>query len=496
MLGNGSKFMNKTAKNKKSNKSNNSATKTTPPNCSTENIAPVSPLQFKTVSPKTTKITVFGTGYVGLVSGVCLAELGYKVLCVDIDPQKIATLKKGKSPIYERDMDKLLTQNIANKRLSFTTNPSEGVEHGDFIFIAVGTPSTNYGAANLQYVYDVARDIGRYLKHPCVVVNKSTVPIGTGDTVKDIVKEELVKRKVQIDFALASNPEFLKQGDAIADFMRSDRVIIGADDQQTMKLMEQLYAPLNARLVTMEIRSAEFSKYAANAFLATKISFINEMAMLAERFGADIKSIRVGIGTDPRIGMEFLNAGCGYGGSCFPKDVKALIWMARACDCEVPLFEAVENINFRQKCIIFSRLKKYFKNNLRDKKIALWGLAFKPETDDMRDAPSRMLMELLWQEGATVQAYDPVAMDVARKIYGDHPGLTLCSSASEALAGADALAIVTEWQEFRNPDFNLIKNKLRQPLIFDGRNLYEPEKMREMKIKYFNIGRRNFYENA
>lgn len=440
---------------------------------------------------QTKKITVFGTGYVGLVTGVCFADLGpdYDVMCVDINQEKINLLQQGKSPIYEKGMEEILAKNIAANRLHFTTDVATGVKHGDFLFIAVGTPSTYYGSADLGFVYDVARDIGRYMEKPCIVVGKSTVPVGSGDKVKNIITEELAQRGVDIAFTIASNPEFLKQGDAIKDFAKSDRIIIGANDSETLKKMEELYTPLNAPIVSMDIRSAEFAKYAANAFLATKISFINEMAILAEELGVDVKNIRKGIGTDPRIGMEFLNAGCGYGGSCFPKDVKALIWTARECGCEVQLFEAVENINFRQKCLIFNRLKKHFKQNLRGKRIALWGLAFKPDTDDMREAPSRMLMELLWQEGAVVQAYDPVAMNEAQHIYGTRTDLILCPNTTATLENADALAIVTEWQEFRNPDFNLIKNKLRHPVIFDGRNLFEPQDMLSLGIEYFSIGR-------
>jgi UDPglucose 6-dehydrogenase len=441
------------------------------------------------------KITIFGTGYVGLVTGVCLAEIGNDVMCVDTNPERVYPLQQGKSPIYERGMDEILAKNIAAKRLHFTMDAAEGIKHGDFIFIAVGTPSATYGSANLQYVYDVARSIGKNIDHPCIVVNKSTVPVGTGDKVKNIIEAELKQRNAKIAFSLVSNPEFLKQGDAISDFMHADRVIIGSDNDEALAKMQQLYAPTNSRIVTMDIRSAELSKYAANAFLATKISFINEMAMLAEKFGADIKNIRLGIGTDPRIGMDFLNAGCGYGGSCFPKDVKALIWMARECGSEVPLFDAIENINIRQKCIIFNRLMKYFKNNLKNKRIALWGLAFKPNTDDMRDAPSRVLMELLWQEGAIVQAYDPVAMQEAKRIYGSKPDFILCSNINETLENADALAVVTEWQQFANPDFNLIKNKLRSPIIFDGRNLYDPQKVAAIGLEYHGIGRGIKHDN-
>lgn len=437
-----------------------------------------------------TKVTVFGAGYVGLVTAVCIAHLGYPVICVDTDREKIDLLKQGKSPIYENGMEEILAENLAAQRLYFTTDAKVGIENADFIFIAVGTPATNYGAADLQYVYSVAVSVGQHLSKPCVVVNKSTVPIGTGDRVKEIISEELTKRGKKVDFSIASNPEFLKQGVAINDFMHSDRVIIGADDPAALAKMEEFYAPLNARLITMDIRSAEFAKYAANAFLATKISFINEIAHLASKLGADIASIRLGIGTDPRIGLEFLNAGCGYGGSCFPKDVKALMWIAHECDCPAPLFEAVENINFRQKTLLFSRIKQYFKRNLRGKRIALWGLAFKPQTDDMRDAPSRILMELLWQEGAIVQAYDPVAMQHAKNIYGERADFILCPSPNAALQNADVLAIVTEWQEFRNPDFALIKKQLSHPAIFDGRNLYDPKQVSAMGIEYYDIGRK------
>ena len=437
------------------------------------------------------KITIFGTGYVGLVTGVCLAELGNDVLCVDTNPEKIYALQHGQSPIYERGMDELLAKNIAASRLHFTLDALEGVKHGDFLFIAVGTPSATYGSANLQFVYEVARNIGKYLDHEVIVVNKSTVPVGTGDKIKNIITREIDLRKnCHINFTVVSNPEFLKQGDAIADFMHADRVIIGSDDSEALAKMKNLYAPTGSRLVTMDIRSAELSKYAANAFLATKISFINEMAMLAEKFGADIKNIRLGIGTDPRIGMDFLNAGCGYGGSCFPKDVKALIWMARESGSEVPLFDAVENINTRQKCTIFNRLMKRFKNNLSNKRIALWGLAFKPNTDDMRDAPSRVLMELLWQEGAIVQAYDPVAMKEAQRIYGSRPDLILTPNMTDALDNADVLVVITEWQEFMHPDFNLIKKKLLHPVIFDGRNLYDPQQVAKIGLEYYGIGRK------
>lgn len=440
------------------------------------------------------KVSVFGTGYVGLVTGVCFAELGYDVVCVDINEEKIDLLKKGISPIYEPSMEELLAKNIKEGSIKFTTNVKDGVQHGDFLFLAVGTPSATYGSADLQYVYSVARSIGKNLAKESIVVDKSTVPVGTGNKVKAIIQEELDKRKVKYKFAVVSNPEFLKQGDAINDFMKSDRIIIGADDPKILERVKKFYEPVNAQVVVMDIHSAELAKYAANAYLATKISFINEMAMLAEKLGADINAIKQGIGTDPRIGMDFLNAGCGYGGSCFPKDVKALIWMARECGVEVPLFDAVENINIRQKCIIFNRLKKFFNNNLKGRIIALWGLAFKPNTDDMRDAPSKVLLELLWQEGAIVKAYDPVAMKEARRIYGERPDLIFCDTKELTLEGAEALVLVTEWNEFRTPDFSMLKQKLHYPVIFDGRNLFDPAKMAVLGFEYFGIGRKKPHE--
>lgn len=435
------------------------------------------------------KITVFGTGYVGLVTGICLAEIGHDVMCVDPNVDKINILKQGKSPIYERGLDELLTKNLAAKKISFTTDAILGINHGDYFFIAVGTPSSSDGSADLQYVYAVARAIGKHLNHDAIVVNKSTVPVGTGDKVKIIIKKELDQRAAHFKFDVVSNPEFLKQGDAVKDFMRSDRIIIGANNDKILKRMCSLYASLPTKIVSMDVRSAELSKYAANAFLATKISFINEIAQFAEKFGADVDKIRDGIGSDSRIGYDFLHAGCGYGGSCFPKDVSALVWMAREYAIESPLFNAVENINLRQKHLIFNRLKRYF-GDLEDKIIALWGLAFKPHTDDMREAPSRALLESLWRVGAKVQAYDPVAMLEAERIYGKRDDLKLCKTAENALENADVLVIVTEWDEFRHPDFALIKAKLHRPVIFDGRNLFCPEAMKDLSIEYYGIGRK------
>jgi len=434
-------------------------------------------------------ITIFGTGYVGLCTGVCLAELGHRVICVDTNPSIIKMLQEGKSPIYEPGMDELLSKNIKAKRITFTLDQVFAIKQSEYLFIAVGTPSAADGSADLQYVYAVAKTIGQNMDHECVVVDKSTVPVGTGDKVKAIITKELAKCKAKVKFYLVSNPEFLKQGDAINDFMHADRVILGADDPAALEKIHKLYKSTHSKIVTMDLRSAELSKYAANAFLATKISFINEIAQFAEQFGADIHNVRLGIGTDPRIGLHFLQAGCGYGGSCFPKDVQALIWMAREYGIESPLFNAVESINTRQKHLIFNRIKKYF-GDLEGKVIALWGLAFKPNTDDMRAAPSKVLLESLWRSGAKVQAYDPVAMPTARRIYGERRDFTLCSTAAEALANADALVVITEWEEFLHPDFALIKKKIKNKVIFDGRNLYQPAEMNRLGITHFPVGRK------
>jgi len=435
------------------------------------------------------KVTVFGTGYVGLVTGICLAEIGHDVICVDTNVDKINGLRQGKSPIYEPGLDELLAKNLRSKKIIFITDAITGVHHGDYLFIAVGTPSASDGSADLQYVYAVARSIGQNLNHNAIIINKSTVPVGTGDKVKAIIKKELLKRQSHFAFDIVSNPEFLKQGDAVNDFMHSDRVIIGSDSEEVFKRMCALYEPLQTKIVEMDVHSAELSKYAANAFLATKISFINEIAQFAEKFGADVEKVRLGIGSDSRIGNHFLLAGCGYGGSCFPKDVNALVWMAREFGIESPLFNAVENINLRQKHLIFNRLKKYF-GDLEGKVIALWGLAFKPNTDDMREAPSRVLLESLWRVGVTVQAYDPVAMSEVEKIYGKRNDLRLYKTRDEVLNNADALVIVTEWEEFRKPDFKAIKSQLHVPVIFDGRNLFNPQDMQDLGIEYYCVGRK------
>ena len=435
------------------------------------------------------KVTVFGTGYVGLVTGVCLAEIGHEVLCVDVDAAKLKLIEAGKSPIYEPGLDELLTKNLTAGRFKVTLDALAGVQFGDFIFIAVGTPAAADGTADLHYVYNVAENIGKFLDHEAIIVDKSTVPVGTGDHVEAIIGRELAKRNLKHHFAVVANPEFLKQGDAVRDFLHADRIIVGSGDEVALQKMQELYRNLNqVKVITMDRRSAELTKYAANAFLATKISFINEIAQFAEKFGADVAKIRDGIGSDPRIGYHFLRAGCGYGGSCFPKDVSALIGLAREYGIESPLFNAVENINLRQKHLLFNRVHQYL-GNLEGKRIALWGLAFKPDTDDMREAPSRVLMESLWRTRAIVQAYDPVAEGTTRKLYGERNDLILCATKEETLQNADLLVIVTEWKEFLQVDWNLVKNSLRFPVVFDGRNLFEKKALAKYGIEYHGIGR-------
>jgi UDPglucose 6-dehydrogenase len=438
------------------------------------------------------KVSVFGSGYVGLVTGACLAEVGNEVVCIDIDASKIERLNRGESPIHEPGLDALIQRNMAAGRLRFTTDADLAVEHGLFQFIAVGTPPDEDGSADLRYVLAVARSIGERLKQYRIVVNKSTVPVGTADKVRETIANVLRERGEAMEFDVVSNPEFLKEGAAIEDFMKPDRVVVGTDNPRTTELLRALYAPFNRnhdRLVCMDIRSAELTKYAANAMLATKISFMNELANLAERLGADIEKVRVGIGSDPRIGYHFIYPGCGYGGSCFPKDVKALECTARAAGYAAELLQAVENVNNRQKEKLFEKIKAYFGDGLSGKTVALWGLAFKPNTDDMRDAPSRVLMEALWKENVKVRAFDPVAMREAARIYGERADLTLCETPNAALQGADALVVVTEWSVFRSPDFEHIKSLLSHPAVFDGRNLYDPVAMRAMGFDYFAIGR-------
>ena len=438
------------------------------------------------------KVTIFGSGYVGLVTGACLAEVGNEVVCVDIDQGKIDRLNQGEVPIHEPGLDSLIQRNRTAGRLRFTTDVDEGVAHGLFQFIAVGTPPDEDGSADLQYVTAVARSIGERMADYRIIVNKSTVPVGTADRVRETVGAALAGRQTHVEFDVVSNPEFLKEGAAIDDFMKPDRIVVGADNPRTTELLRALYAPFNRnhdRLVCMDIRSAELTKYAANAMLATKISFMNELANLAERLGADIEKVRVGIGSDPRIGYHFIYPGCGYGGSCFPKDVKALERTARDVGYPAQLLQAVEGVNERQKLTLFEKLHAYFEGDLTGKTLAVWGLAFKPNTDDMREASSRVLMENLWAAGARVRAFDPVAMEETRRIYGDRPDLTLCDSPEAALEGADALAIVTEWNVFRSPDFDGIRQALARPAIFDGRNLYDPVQLRAQGFDYFGIGR-------
>ena len=438
------------------------------------------------------KVTIFGSGYVGLVTGACLAEVGNEVVCVDIDQGKIDRLNQGEVPIHEPGLDAIIARNRAAQRLRFTTDVDLGVAHGLFQFIAVGTPPDEDGSADLQYVTAVARAIGERLHDYRIVVNKSTVPVGTADKVRDTIRAVLSERQAAIEFDVVSNPEFLKEGAAIEDFMKPDRIVVGTDNPRTTELLRALYAPFNRnhdRLVCMDIRSAELTKYAANAMLATKISFMNELANLAERLGADIEKVRVGIGSDPRIGYHFIYPGCGYGGSCFPKDVKALERTAREVDYSAQLLQAVEGVNERQKLRLFEKLAAYFQGRLQGRTFALWGLAFKPNTDDMREASSRVLMERLWAAGARVRAFDPVARDEARRLYGERADLVLCDSPEATLEGADALVIVTEWNVFRSPDFDMIRSTLSHPAIFDGRNLYDPTRLKSLGFHYFGSGR-------
>ena len=438
------------------------------------------------------KVTVFGTGYVGLVTGTCLADVGHDVLCVDIDQKKVDNLKNGIIPIFEPGLDSIVKQSVQNGLLNFTTDMDQAVHHGELQFIAVGTPSGEDGSADLQYVVAVAKTIGQRMNGYKVVVNKSTVPIGTAEKVSDALASELRARNLAVPFDVVSNPEFLKEGAAINDFMKPDRIVVGTDSDRAEKLLRELYAPFNRnhdRMIFMDVRSAELTKYAANAMLATKISFINEMANLAEKLGADIEQVRNGIGADPRIGYQFIYPGCGYGGSCFPKDVKALINIAKNVDYQASLMEAVDRVNQAQKSKLFTYITKHFGGNLKGKTFALWGLAFKPNTDDMREAPSRVLIEALWAAGAKVQAYDPVAMDETQHIYGLRDDLKLVGTKEAALEKADALVICTEWKTFRAPNFELIKNTLVNPVVFDGRNLYEPDRMLEHGFDYYAVGR-------
>jgi len=438
------------------------------------------------------RLTIFGSGYVGLVTGACMAEMGNDVICVDIDEEKIERLKSGDVPIYEPGLEAYIQRNQEAGRLTFTTDFEQGVAHGLFQFVAVGTPPGEDGSADLQHVLAVAETIGTQMQDYRIVVDKSTVPVGTADKVSAVIQAALDKRDLSLEFDVVSNPEFLKEGDAINDFMKPDRIVVGTDNPRTTELLHALYEPFNRsrdRMITMDVRSAELTKYAANAMLATKISFMNELANLAEGVGADIEMVRFGIGSDPRIGYQFIYPGAGYGGSCFPKDVRALARSASTVGYKAQLLESVEEVNNRQKLRVFEKVCAYFGNDLAGKTIALWGLSFKPNTDDMREASSRVLMEALWKAGASVKAYDPESMDETRRIYPEEEALTLCDTASEVLVGADALVIMTEWQEFRSPDFDLIKESLTTPVIFDGRNLYDPVALATIGIDYYGIGR-------
>jgi UDPglucose 6-dehydrogenase len=439
------------------------------------------------------KVTVVGTGYVGLVTGACLAEMGNHVVCLDVDERKIRTLNAGGIPIHEPGLEEIVRRNAAAGRLQFTTDAAAAVAHGTMQFIGVGTPPDEDGSADLQYVLAAATSIGRHMTDYKVIVDKSTVPVGTADKVREAVRAALAARGVgDMAFAVVSNPEFLKEGAAVEDCMRPDRIIFGADDERAVLLMRALYTPFmrnHDRLQLMDVRSAEFTKYAANAMLATRISFMNELALLAERVGADIESVRKGIGSDPRIGTHFLYPGTGYGGSCFPKDVKALIACGRENGVALRVLQAVEDTNERQKHVLVDKIVARFGEDLSARRFAIWGLAFKPNTDDMREAPSRVIVAELARRGAELQAYDPVAMSEAARVMEGTPGLRFAASQSDALAGADALVVVTEWKEFRNPDFDEMKTALKQPLIFDGRNLYDPALMQLSGIEYHGIGR-------
>jgi UDPglucose 6-dehydrogenase len=438
------------------------------------------------------RVTIFGSGYVGLVTGACLAEAGNDVHCVDIDAAKVGKLKEGHVPIHEPGLDTMIRRNLDAGRMQFTTDAQGAIAHGLFLLIAVGTPPDEDGSADLRHVIAVARTIGENLDRYAVVITKSTVPVGTADKVKAEIAAALERRGVSIEFDVVSNPEFLKEGAAVADFMKPDRVVVGTDNPRTMELLRALYEPFtrnHERFVVMDVRSAELTKYAANAMLATRISFMNELAHIAERTGADIEKVRMGIGSDPRIGYSFIYPGMGYGGSCFPKDVRALVRTAQELDYDARLLSAVEQVNLAQKTFLLAKIERHFGGQLRGRKIALWGLAFKPNTDDMREASSLHLIDGLLAAGCTVAAFDPVAMAEAQRVLGERAGLSYTDDPYAALTGADALAVATEWQQFRSPDYDRIKATLRQPVIFDGRNIYSPELLEKMGIAYYGVGR-------
>ena len=439
-------------------------------------------------------ITIFGSGYVGLVTAACFADAGNNVLCVDIDARRVETLSRGEVPFYEPGLAEMVKSNFTEGRLRFTTQAEEGVKHGLYQFIAVGTPPGEDGSADLKYVLQVAASIGRAMDSYKVVITKSTVPVGTCDKVRTAVQRELDQRASKLGFDMVSNPEFLKEGAAIPDFTKPDRIVIGTETEKAAELMRALYSPFNVnhdRLIVMDVKSSELTKYAANAMLAARISFMNEVANLAERVGADIEKVRIGIGSDPRIGYHFIYAGCGYGGSCFPKDVKALVQSAQQAGMDAPLLTAVEAVNENQKRVLFARAQQHYSGDLRGKTFAVWGLAFKPRTDDMREATSRVLMEALWAAGAQVRAYDPVAMPETRKLYVERTDLALCATAEAACEGADALFIVTEWKQFRSPNFAKLAKLLKEPVLFDGRNLYDPGLLKSMGYTYHSIGRQS-----
>lgn len=438
------------------------------------------------------KITIHGSGYVGLVAGACLADVGHTVMCVEIDARKLETLERGEVPFYEPGLAGLVAQNVAKGRLSFTGDCAAGVHHGLVQFIAVGTPSKADGGADLKYVEEVARTIGRFMTEYRLVACKSTVPVGTGDRVQELIEIELAARNLRLECDVASNPEFLKEGAAIDDFTKPDRIVVGTSSPRALELFREIYSPFNRnhdRLMSMDRRSAELTKYAANAMLATKISFINEVANIAERVGADIEQVRLGIGSDTRIGYHFIYPGIGYGGSCFPKDVRALLHTARAAGFEPQLMQAVEAVNHDQKRVLFAKINRRFGGVLKGKTIAIWGLAFKPNTDDIRESPSGTLIEQLLAAGANVQAYDPEAMEPARAQFASSTGISFHQDGYAAAAGADALAVVTEWKQFRSPDWDRLRGALLSPIIFDGRNIFDPEAMRRIGFEYYPIGR-------
>ncbi len=438
------------------------------------------------------KLTVHGSGYVGAVAAACFASMGNDVVCVDIDPDRVAAFNAGRIPLYEPGLATHVIAGLARGNLRFTGEPESGVRHGDLQFIAVGTPPCDDGAADLRHVLTVVNSIARNMEQPRIIVIKSTVPVGTADRLREAVTEELVARGANIEFDVVSNPEFLKEGTAVEDFMKPERIIVGTERETSAKVLRQLYAPftrIRDRVIVMPVRDAEFTKYAANAMLASRISVMNEFARVAENLDVNIENVRKGIGSDPRIGYRFIYPGCGYGGSCFPKDVKALIQTAKSVNVDMEILSAVDSVNIVQKRALFEKLNVHFKGELQGRTIALWGLAFKPNTNDMREAPSRVLIELLLEHGVTVRAYDPAALEKAKKLYPEMENLVLCEQANETLTGASALIIATEWAEFRSPNFDIMRKKMREPVIFDGRNIYDPAQVAEAGFTYYSIGR-------